>query len=137
MDGAQDMPHDETNNGPNIQSPGLKFVFNPNRDNFPNNPCPYNEDGDPNMYSKENMAKRKALRANPIVRNAIEDFMSSFSLNRDGSCSKDEYFNVFIKIGTILRPNIEPDDLNQIIKEDFELDSQDPRPDVSEIEDKD
>ena len=30
-----------------------------------------------------------------------------------------------MKIGTILRPGIEADDLNRIIKEDFEMDSMD------------
>ena len=40
-------------------------------------------------------------------------------------CSKEEYFKVFMKIGMILRPGIEADDLQRIIKEDFELDSMD------------
>ena len=37
-----------------------------------------------------------------------------------------------MKIGTILRPGIEADDLNRIIKEDFELDSLDKPPDFNE-----
>ena len=38
-------------------------------------------------------------------------------------CSKDEYCRVFIKVGQILRPGIDTDDLAKIIREDFESDS--------------
>jgi len=38
--------------------------------------------------------------------------------------SKEEYFKVFMKIGMILRPGIEADDLQKIIREDFETDAQ-------------
>ena len=42
-----------------------------------------------------------------------------------------------MKIGTILRPNIEADDLNRIIKDDYETDSQDKMPEeILRIEDK-
>ena len=39
-------------------------------------------------------------------------------------CSKDEYCRVFIKVGQILRPGIDTDDLAKIIREDFDSDSQ-------------
>ena len=39
-------------------------------------------------------------------------------------CSKDEYCRVFIKVGSILRPGIDTDDLAKIIREDFDNDSQ-------------
>ena len=39
-----------------------------------------------------------------------------------------------MKIGVILRPGIEADNLNAMIKEDFEQDSEDKPPDVSQIE---
>ena len=72
MDPAMEVPPGEDTNDQNkIQSEGLKFVFNSNRDNFPVNPCPYNDDGDPDMYSKENMTKREALKSNPTVTRAI------------------------------------------------------------------
>ena len=50
---------------------------------------------------------------------------TEFSLNTQGHCSKEEYFKIFMKIGMVLRPGIEADDLQRIIKEDFELDSMD------------
>ena len=57
MDPAMDMAGEDPNEANKIKSEGLKFVFNANRDNFPN-PCPYVDDGNPDMYSKENMEKR-------------------------------------------------------------------------------
>ena len=77
------------------------------------------------MYSKENIEKRENLKTHPVVVESIKDFMTEFTTNHQGHCSKEEYFKVFMKIGTILRPGIEADDLNRIIKEDFEMDSMD------------
>ena len=39
-------------------------------------------------------------------------------------CSKDEYIRVFHKVGSILRPGIDTDELAKVIREDFESDSQ-------------
>ena len=108
-----------------IKSKGLQFVFSGQRDNFPHNPCPYSDEGNPDMHSKENMAKRADLKGHPVVQEGIKDFMSEFQTNHKGECSKEEYFKIFMKIGTILKPGIEADDLNRIIKEDFEMDSMD------------
>ena len=137
MDPAMEgLGGDEPNETNKIKSEGLQFVFSNSRDNFPN-PVPYYDDGNPDMYSKDNMEKRKSLKDNHIIRNAIEEFMKSFSLTRDGNCTKEEYFKVFMSVGTILRPDIEADNLNVLIKEDFEHDSEDKAPEVSHIEDKD
>jgi len=64
-----------------IQSEGLRFVFTAQRDQFPNNPCPYYDDGNPDMYSEENMKKRNDLKKDPIVKEAIDEFMQEFSRN--------------------------------------------------------
>jgi hypothetical protein len=39
--------------------------------------------------------------------------------------SRDEYFRVFINVGMLLRPGIDADDLQKIIKEEFEADTSD------------
>ena len=126
--GAVDMAGDDPNEANKIKSEGLKFVFNANRDIFPHNPCPYHEDGNPEMYSKESMEKRRQLRDDVVVKEAINTFMLEFSTTNSGACSKEEYFKVFHKIGSILRPGIEADELQRIIKEDFEMDSLDKAP---------
>ena len=109
-----------------IKSEGLRFVFMANRDNFPNNPCTYYEDGNPEMYTKENMDKRKEMQTSIAVRDIIDEFINNqFTLDRQANCAKDEYIKVFMKIGLILRPDIEAADLERIIKEDWELDSMD------------
>lgn len=106
-----------------ISNKDLAFVFLPNRDAFPSKP--YYEDGNPEMYTKENMDKRNGLRDNETVVEAIRDFMQEFKGINSGKVSKDEYFRVFINVGMILRPGIEADDLQKIIKEDFDNDSMD------------
>ena len=37
-------------------------------------------------------------------------------------CSKDEYVRVFVRVGQILRPGIDIDDLSKIIQEEFDND---------------
>ena len=127
MDGAGDDPNEANK----IKTEGMQFVFSKNRDNFNHNPCPYIEDGNPDMYSKENMEKRQALRKNEVVIDAINEFMKVFSLTAQGHCSKDEYFRIFMKIGPILNPDVNQDDLTQFVEEDFNNDSAD-KPDPND-----
>ena len=77
MDGgmAGDDPVNPSDDPNKIKSEGLKFVFMINRDNFPNNSCTYYEDGNPEMYTKENMDKRKDLSGTIVVRDSIEEFI--------------------------------------------------------------
>jgi hypothetical protein len=99
-------------------------VFLPNRDNFPSRP--YNEDGNPEMYTTENIEKREALRTNETVGEAIRLFIkTTFKLNAQGNYTKDEYMRVFINVGTILRPLIDAEELQKIVKDDFDQDSMD------------
>ena len=53
--------------------------------------------------------------------------MSVFNKSSQGNVAKDEYFRVFITVGMILRPQIDADDLQKLIKEDFEKDTEDKR----------
>ena len=71
------------------------------------------------------MEKRNSLRTNDVVIEAINDFMQEFKKNAQGNITKDEYIRVFINVGMILRPGIDADDLQKIIKEDFDNDSAD------------
>ena len=107
-----------------IRNPNLAYVFLPARDAFPAKP--YNEDGDPSMYTQENMALRDELRENFNVQAAITDFIGKhFSLTGTAQlCSKEEYFKVFMRVGVILRPGMDTDDLAKVIREDFDSDQQ-------------
>ena len=51
--------------------------------------------------------------------------MQEFKKNAQGNVTKDEYMRVFINVGMILRPGIDADELQKIIKEDFDNDSTD------------
>jgi len=109
-----------------IESEALAYIFKANRDIFPAKP--YNEDGNPEMYTAANMQKRKDLRNSAIVKEAIEKFAKEFQWTGPSSnrvVSKEEYFRIFVKVGMILRPGIDSDELTKFIKEDFDNDSQD------------
>lgn len=107
-----------------IRNTSLQYVFQPGRDHFPAKP--YYEDGDPSMYTAENMDARDELRDNPRVREQIHEFVTKqFVLQGNAKmCTKDEYCKVFMKVGQILRPGIDTDDLAKIIREDFDNDTQ-------------
>ena len=119
-------PGDENTEDANkIVSKGLKFVFSKDRDSFPMYPCFYVDDGNPDMYTEDNMKKRQELKNSEIVQNAIRDLMSDFTLDRHKNCSKEEFVRVLMILGTALRPNIEADELNELINHDFSEASQD------------
>jgi hypothetical protein len=57
----------------------IQYLFSHERDQFPNKA--YHEDGNPDMYTKENIEKRRALYRNDTVEEAINDFMKEFKMN--------------------------------------------------------
>jgi hypothetical protein len=63
------------------------------------------------------------LKEDPIVQEAIRDFMNLFSMTSQNIVTRDVYFKVFIKIGQILRPNTEAEELQKLIKEDYDRDN--------------
>ena len=121
-----DIAGGNTNDDPKpVRNPRLAYVFQPGRDHFPAKP--YYEDGDPTMYSEQNMEAREELRDNPNVRFAIQDFVQKQFTGLTGAaklCSKEEYCRVFMKVGQILRPGVDTDDLAKLINEDFDSDQQ-------------
>ena len=117
MEEADPTKPNEENPNP-IKSKDLQYVFQPGRDHFPAKP--YFDDGNPSMYTQENIKAREALRTHPNVKAGIENFMKNFRKEgQKGMISKDEYCRVFIKVGQILRPGIDTDELAKIIREDF------------------
>ena len=113
----------ETNN------PDLEYVFRSDRDTWPPRPFekvppkPYPDDGNPYMYTPENMEKREALKNHPNVKSGIETILKRFTRPATTKiCTKDEYVRVFVRIGQILRPGIDIDDLGKIVREDFDND---------------
>jgi hypothetical protein len=57
--------------------PTLQFLFDLQRDNVPNKP--YQEDGDIKYYSVKERKARRALRNDPMVKEAITGFMELFN----------------------------------------------------------
>ena len=67
------------------------------------------------MYTEEAVKSRETLKKNEIVSETIKDFITKqFIRDSKGDCGKEEYFKVFMKIGMILRPGIEADDLQRV-----------------------
>ncbi len=62
-----------------IKNKEVQFLFSHERDQFPNKA--YHEDGNPDMYSKENIDRRRMLMRNDVVVDAINDFMGEFKKN--------------------------------------------------------
>ena len=81
------------------------------------------------MYSVDSIHKRKALKNDPIVREAIYKFMELFTWGgslKNKFCDKEEYVRMWTKIAEILYPREhDPEDLAKWVKQDFEKDSQD------------
>ena len=106
----------------------LEYVFNHERDNWPSPlvclpPKPYPDDGNAFMYTPENVQRRESLRHHPNVKAGIEQFMKRFT--RPGKtlmCSKDEYVRVFLRVGQILRPGLDIEDMQKLLTEEFESD---------------
>ena len=92
-----------------IKNAEIQYLFSHERDQFPNKA--YHEDGNPDMYTKENIEQRRVIYRNDTVEEAINDFMKEFKMNSQGQVSRDEYFRVFINVGILLRPGIDADDL--------------------------
>ena len=102
---------DDPQAGFKVKSAGLQHVFSPARDLFPKFTVPYYEDGDPDMYTPENIEKRKMLKNNEVVREAIDDFMKEFDFDARGNVSKENYFKMFTNIAVILKPGFEAEEL--------------------------
>jgi hypothetical protein len=104
----------------------MKFMFDPQRDNVPNKP--YHEDGNIQYYSVKERKARRALKSDPVVKEAINGFMNLFSQSGPPSnrvVQKDEYIRIFTKIAEALYHGSQrdPDELAKWVKDDFESDS--------------
>ena len=96
---------EEDTQGTKITNPNLQYVFNPKRDTFPSKY--YYEDGNPEMFSKENIEKREALAERPDINAAIDKFIDlHFQSMKMDKCSKEDYLKVFSQSCEILRKDL-------------------------------
>ena len=99
---------------------------------------PYHEDGDIKFYSIKERKKRRGLKTDLMVKEAIQNFMQLFNMSGPPSnrvIQKDEYIRIFTKIAEALYHGSQrdPDELTKWVKDDFEADSQD-KPEEPESE---
>ena len=112
---------EEENQGPKITNPNLQYVFNPKRDAFPAKF--YFDDGNPEMYTKENIEKREVLQERPDIDNAITKFIEThFTGMKSDKCSKEDYLKIFSQCAEILRRDLPHDDIIGVLREEFDQD---------------
>ena len=102
-----DQYSDSTNlesNDSRIKIPDLAFIFNPVRDEIKS----YHLDGDTTMYTETAIARRNSLKSDMLVVESINEFMSLYQTDSNGSINKKEYERIYAKICNILRINIDP-----------------------------
>ena len=132
--GGADADAADNEDGNNIiNNKEIAFIFKSNRDDHPEKA--YYDDGNPELYSDDKLAKRKALKSDPDVMSAIKEFMtSSFSFTPQKIVTKDQYMQKFTKIGQILRPNTEAEELQKLVKEDYDVDNENNQQDTVDEE---
>ena len=107
-----------------IQSKELAEVFQASRDNIPTKP--YYMDGDAELYTEDNMLKRDQLKDSPAIQKAIAKFIEDHNMlyGRKQVCMVEQYVRVFTKVGCVLRPEIDVDELSKMLRDEFENDLQ-------------
>lgn len=84
-----------------ITNTQVMMLFHPDRDALED--VPYAEQGDPQMYTTENVKKRDALRTNPGVLDAIKRFSLLWNWDAD-SLPKSEYLKMHDSVASALLP---------------------------------
>lgn len=86
---------------------------------------PYWLDRDDSAYTPVALSRRERLRFHPGVVAGVRAFTQQvYALDSDGLVQKDEYFRVHAKIVRILIGDVLDADLERILGEDWEADSQ-------------
>lgn len=100
----------------------MDFIFNAARDI--NMAKAYHEDGDENMYSEENITKRRKLKSHPEVISAIEKFMGHYKMENN-KLVRDQYLKIHVRLAHLLRDDLSEDveDLKFLLLEDWDHDS--------------
>ena len=86
---------------------------------------PYYMDGDATFYSEDNMVKRDALKDSVMIREAIVKFIEENDMlqGRNRVCLIDQYVKVFRKVGLVLRPDQDAEELVKMLRDEFVTDA--------------
>ena len=108
MSEADEKGEEENQEEEEQEQSDIKFIFKVERDDVPS--TPYYDDGNPELYTGDNMKKREELKEDPIVKDAINEFIKqNFHLGASGIVSKSEYMKVFKSACKKLRPKLDND----------------------------
>eukprot|EP00736_Rhodelphis_marinus_P010365 Rmarinus@m.285 len=107
-----------------ITNPSVALIFNPSRDEKLGKP--YWKCGDKSMYTKENLARRRALKSHPAVAEAIQRFANLYHFDQRGGKSfikRDEYLRVHMLVAKALIPKLSSKEALKVALEDWENDA--------------
>ncbi|KRX07127.1 hypothetical protein PPERSA_09341 [Pseudocohnilembus persalinus] len=103
----------------------LEFIFQQNQEINPSKT--YFDDGDPRMYTKENIEKRQKLKEDLDIQDALNSFMLLYKFDKYGEIDKREYMKVQVGLAKLLRPDlIKPEKKEQLVnllEQDWKFDS--------------
>mmetsp|Transcript_16659 Transcript_16659/g.58250 ORF Transcript_16659/g.58250 Transcript_16659/m.58250 type:complete len:340 (-) Transcript_16659:47-1066(-) len=102
-----------------VTHPAVLELFRPDRDDE----VPYTEQGDPTMYTPENLARREELRRNPGLQDAIKRFSRLFEWRDDGTMSKAAYLDMHRRLVAALLPGASADAAAALAEKDWAADA--------------
>lgn len=98
------------------------LVFNPYRDYG----CEktYDEEGDPEMESESNVARRESLRDHPALLDGLNRMVGLYTVrDEEGNITKDEYLTKYLQIVRLLMPTMAAEEARAEAMEDWENDA--------------
>ncbi|GAB5369927.1 hypothetical protein AAMO2058_001448200 [Amorphochlora amoebiformis] len=84
---------------------------------------PFFKQGDPSMYTLENIQRRKALKNEPKIKLGIEKFWKLLEIDSNNRLTKRGYKDLMIRICKVLRPSFDQESALEEIDVDFERDA--------------
>ncbi len=85
---------------------------------------PYRLQQDADMYSAENLMRRKALKKSELIKRQINRIWMLLEKSRRGRLTKDAYISFMLRVCKILNPDFNYADALETVREDFERDAE-------------
>lgn len=84
---------------------------------------PFEEQGDPSMYTVESKRARRKLREDPEVIQNIQKFWQLLDKDSDGKLTEQGYSDLYVRICKVIRPTFELEQAQKEVSVDFKRDA--------------
>lgn len=98
----------------------VDFIFDPKSQK---GETPYHQEGNMEFYTKENEAKRKNLKSNPLVIEALNNVINLYQFDMNDHLTKTEYTKMHTKIAKAVRSDLKDKALGRLVEQDWKHDS--------------